>query len=88
MDEAEASGNEVAEIHRLPNVPIVLFTGTQMNPEFPGNVIEQNLKIEMHRQLMADNPRMEQVLVPESRHYVQNEKPEVVIAAIKKFASQ
>ena len=88
MDKAEASGNEVAEIHRLPNVPIVLFTGTQMNPEFPGNIIEQNLKIEMHRQLMADNPQMEQVLVPESRHYVHDEKPEVVIAAIKKFASQ
>jgi hypothetical protein len=31
---------------------------------------------------------MEQVLVPESRHYVQDEKPEIVIAAIKKFASQ
>ncbi len=83
MDAGGATGDEVAKIRRLPDIPIVLFTGTLLNPEFPGNVVEQKAKVELHRQLIVANPHIKHILVPESRHYVHSDKPDVVISAIK-----
>jgi pimeloyl-ACP methyl ester carboxylesterase len=80
----DASGEEVSQAFPLPPVPIVLLTGTQKNPQFPGNPLEQDLKLELHNQLAARNPGMEHVLVPASRHYIQNDAPDKVIAAIKR----
>jgi pimeloyl-ACP methyl ester carboxylesterase len=88
MDASGATGDEVAKIRNLPDIPIVLFTGTLLNPEFPGNVVEQKAKFELHRQLMLANPQTKQVLVPESRHYIHVDKPDVVIAEIKTLAQQ
>jgi hypothetical protein len=46
----------------------VLLTATQIDPEFPGNPPEQQIKFELHREFLAHNPQAEQVLVPETRH--------------------
>jgi pimeloyl-ACP methyl ester carboxylesterase len=72
----------------LPPVPVVLLTGTQKNPDFPGNPIEQDLKLDLHNELAANNPKVEHVLVAESRHYIQDDAPEKVIAAIERVLTK
>jgi len=66
----------------FPAVPVVLLTGTQKNPDFPGNPVEQDLKLDLHNQLAAKVPDTEHVLVPESRHYIQDDAPQQVIRAV------
>jgi pimeloyl-ACP methyl ester carboxylesterase len=66
----------------LPNVPVVLLTGTKKNPEFPGNPLEQDLKLELHNELLAKIPDSKHVLAPNSRHYIQNDSPQLVIDAV------
>ena len=66
----------------FPAVPVVLLTGTQKNPDFPGNPVEQDLKLDLHNQLAAKVPDIEHVLVPESRHYIQDDAPQQVIRAV------
>ena len=78
------SGKEHANtLLPFPPVPVVLLTGTQKNPDFPGNPIEQDLKLDLHNQLAARVPRIEHVLVPESRHYIQDDAPPQVTQAIE-----
>lgn len=66
----------------LPDVPVILLTGTKKNPEFPGNPLEQDLKLELHNALVATIPGGKHVLAPNSRHYIQNDAPQLVIDAI------
>ena len=80
----EASGEEVDRAFPLPPVPIVLLTGTKKNPQFPGNPLEQDLKLELHNQLAVRSPGVEHILVPASRHYIQNDAPDKVIDAIER----
>jgi len=77
------SGDEASGAFPLPAIPVILLTGTQKNPEFPGNPIEQDLKRGLHDALAAKVPGIKHVLVPESRHYIQTDAPERVIAAIR-----
>lgn len=70
----------------LPPVPTLLISGTKKNPEFPGNPLEQDLKVEIQREDLRQMPRAWHLLVPESRHYIQNDAPDVVIAAIRVLA--
>ncbi len=72
----------------LPDVPMILLTGTKKNPEFPGNPLEQDLKMELHKALLATTPRGKQVLAPNSRHYIQNDQPELVIEAVREVVGQ
>ncbi len=83
-----ASGDEAAQASPLPSVAMVLLTGTKKNPQFPGNPLEQDLKLDLHNQLAARNPSMEHILVPTSRHYIQNDAPEEVIDAIKRVLAK
>ncbi len=83
-DDMVQSGSEVESIERLGKIPIVLLSGTQIDPSFPGNPVEQKIKLELHRQFMNKNPQTNQVLVPESRHYIQNDAPSKVIEAIRR----
>jgi len=78
------SGEEAEQAFPLPSVPIVLLTGTKKNPDFPGNPLEQDLKLEMHKKLAARTSGIEHVLVPDSRHYIQNDDPQKVISAIER----
>lgn len=77
-----ASGEEAEQAFPLPPVPIILLTGTKKNPDFPGNPLEQDLKLEMHNKLAARTSGIEHVLVSGSRHYIQNDDPKQVISAI------
>ena len=71
----------------LPPVPTILLTGTKKNPEFPGNPLEQDLKLKLHNQLLERIPNSKHVLVPNSRHYIQNDAPALVVEAIRDVAS-
>jgi len=88
LDSLNKSGEEMAALGPLPKVPMVLLTGTLKNPEFPGNPAEQDLKLELHQEFLKQNPQCKQVLAPNSRHYIQNDAPRLVIDAIREVAAQ
>lgn len=83
LEAYKSSGKDLANAMPLPDVPIILLTGTKKNPEFPGNPLEQDLKLQLHNELLAKIPNSQHVLVPNSRHYIQNDAPELVIQAIR-----
>ncbi|MGI8737875.1 MAG: hypothetical protein DLM53_00375 [Candidatus Eremiobacter antarcticus] len=76
------SGRQASQAWPLPDVPIMLLTGTKKNPEFPGNPLEQDTKLRLHDAFMDRLGRGTHVLVPTSRHYIQNDEPNAVIKAI------
>lgn len=78
----KTSGVYAAEAIPLPDVPVILLTGTKKNPEFPGNPLEQDLKLELQNALLAKIAHGKHVLAPNSRHYIQNDEPGLVIEAI------
>ena len=73
------------DITHLPDVPIVLFTATKVNPDFPGSKEELNVKKETHKRWLLHIPGGKQIMVPQSRHYIHNDVPELVIDEIKKM---
>ena len=73
------------DITKMPDVPIVLFTATKVNPDFPGSKEELNVKKETHKRWLLYIPGGKQIMVPQSRHYIQNDAPELVIDEIKKM---
>jgi pimeloyl-ACP methyl ester carboxylesterase len=83
LEAYETSGKALADALPLPEVPITLLSGTKKNPAFPGNPLEQDLKLELHNELLAKIPKSKHVLVPNSRHYIQNDAPQLVIEAIR-----
>jgi pimeloyl-ACP methyl ester carboxylesterase len=87
-DGLKLSGEEASAAFPLPVVPTTLLTGTKKNPDFPGNPIEQDLKLQLHKETIARIPGVKHILVPESRHYIQNDAPAVVITAVRDVIEQ
>jgi len=85
LEAYKASGKVLADAFPLPDV---LLTGTKKNPGFPGNPLEQDLKLELHNELLAMIPHAKHVLVPGSRHYIQNDAPSLVIEAVRDVANK
>ena len=83
-DSLDESCIQVGKARPLPNVPAVILSGTLINPDFPISDVEREVKLKTHEELMAALPQAEQVIVPEARHYLQNETPPVVIDAVKR----
>ena len=83
LQESSSSGKALARALPLPKVPTVLLTGTLKDPSFPGNPLEQDLKLELQNELLAKLPGAQHVLVPNSRHYIQEDAPDLVINAIR-----
>ena len=82
------SGRNADDVFPLPDVPVILLTGTKKNPEFPGNPLEQDLKLELHNELLTKIPGGKHVLAPDSRHYIQNDSPQLVIDAIRDIVTR
>jgi pimeloyl-ACP methyl ester carboxylesterase len=78
----DSSGEQVFGAFPLPRVPAVLLTGTKINPSFPSSGVERDVKLQDHKEWMAKAGAIEHVIVPDARHYIQNEAPQQVIAAI------
>ena len=88
LDASKESGKIVEASLPLPSVPTVLLTGTLKDPGFPGNPMEQDLKMKLHKQLLTQSPDVRQVLASNSRHYIQEDAPELVIKAIRDVIEQ
>lgn len=88
VNESRASGKALAKALPLPVVPTVLLTGTLKDPSFPGNPLEQDLKLELQKELLATMPKAHHVLVPNSRHYIQEDAPNLVVEAIHDVVNQ
>jgi pimeloyl-ACP methyl ester carboxylesterase len=88
IESSKASGKALAAALPLPDVPVVLLTGTLKDPSFPGNPAEQDLKLELHEEFLKSVPHADHVLVPNSRHYIQEDAPQVVIDAIQKVVDE
>ena len=73
------------QITLLPKVPIIMFTATRINPAFPGSTAELRVKGETHRLWLESLPWAKQIEVKESRHYIQNDEPNLVINVIHKM---
>jgi hypothetical protein len=82
------SGRSAGDVFPLPGVPVILLTGTKKNPEFPGNPLEQDLKLELHNELLAKIPGSKHMLAPDSRHYIQNDSPQLVIDAVRDIVTR
>jgi pimeloyl-ACP methyl ester carboxylesterase len=88
MAESRASGKALAKAVPLAAVPTVLLTGTLKDPSFPGNPLEQDLKLDLQKELLATIPKAHHILVPSSRHYIQEDAPNLVIEAIREVVNQ
>ena len=88
IEGSKKSGPALAVALPLPNVPVVLLTGTLKDPSFPGNPLEQDLKLELQNEFLKNVPQAQHVLVPNSRHYIQDDAPQLVIDAIQKVVNQ
>lgn len=87
-DALNLSGEQALRSFPVPKVPTILLTGTLITPGFPLSELEREVKLQVHKDWIAKAPWTEQILVPESRHYIQNEAPEKVISAIEKVLEQ
>jgi len=87
LSATESSGAALAGALPLPDVPVILFTGTLKDPSFPGNPMEQDLKLQLHNELLTHLAHAKHILVPQSRHYIQNDAPDLVIQAIREVAA-
>lgn len=82
LEAYRASASLPADAFEVGKIPVVLLTGTKKNPEFPGNPLEQDVKRELHERWLANAPGAKHVLVPQSRHYIQNDAPTEVVDAV------
>ena len=73
------------DISTLPNVPVVLFTATKIDPDFRGSKEESKVKNDSHQRWLLTIPGSKQIMVPQSRHYIQNDAPALVIDEIRKM---
>jgi pimeloyl-ACP methyl ester carboxylesterase len=72
-------------IRTLPKIPIVLFTATHVNPDFPASSMEFKVKEQTHLLWLRFLPGAQHIYVPESRHYIQEDAPQKVISAVAKM---
>jgi pimeloyl-ACP methyl ester carboxylesterase len=88
FDQLNSNCEAADEITVLPRVPIFLFTATSTNPNFPGSDTEFKVKLETHQLWLRSMPAATHIKVEESRHYVHNDRPDLVIKSIVEIISQ
>lgn len=71
-----------------PPVPIILLTATHINPDFPCSKQELEVKEKSHALWLQTMPTAVHKFVSDSRHYVQNDDPMIVIDQIKTLLQQ
>jgi pimeloyl-ACP methyl ester carboxylesterase len=88
IESSKSSGKALDAALPIPDVPVVLLTGTLKDPSFPGNPMEQDLKRELQEEFLRSVSHGDHVLVPNSRHYIQEDSPQLVIDAIQKVVNE
>jgi pimeloyl-ACP methyl ester carboxylesterase len=69
-------------------IPIILLTATKYNPDFPGAEKELEVKKRYHENWIKQMPDAKHKFINSSRHYIQNEDPDIVIEAIRELISR
>lgn len=82
------SFREADKAVRQPVVPTVMLTATLTYPDFPASALELKVKKESHAKWLKEVKASEQQFVPESRHYIQNDAPQIVINAVEKVVNR
>lgn len=77
------SGQQAFDALPLPRVPVVLLSATKINASFPSSHVEREVKLKDHRGWAARVGAVDHLVVDSARHYIQNEAPAEVIAAIE-----
>lgn len=72
-----------AAIVRLPEIPITLISGTKEVPEGPEALLR--LKLSLHEEWVRRIPEARHVVVPDAGHYVQIDRPDLVVAEIRRL---
>lgn len=88
IEGSKLSGKALIVARPLPDFPVVLLTGTLKDPSFPGNTMEQDLKLQLQEEFLSTVADGHHVLVPNSRHYIQEDAPQLVIDAIRRVVDQ
>jgi pimeloyl-ACP methyl ester carboxylesterase len=92
LDGYDRTQNQARAVHSFGNRPLIVLTamapftpaqlkGLEMKPE-EGNRIKQEWKA-LHTEQAAFSTRGRQQIVPDATHYIQIDRPEVVIAAVR-----
>jgi pimeloyl-ACP methyl ester carboxylesterase len=68
----------------FPSVPVIMFTATKVT-DFPASGEEIELKRQTHEEWMKKMPNVQHEIVKDSRHYIHNDHPELIIRAIRKL---
>ena len=77
---AEMSAPLMAGAGSLPNVPMVVLTAYNGNPSFSPE--QKALWLSDHQDLVREVPQMKHIVLQESGHFIQRDRPQVVINAI------
>ncbi len=65
------------------DVPIILLTATDINPDFPCSKQELEVKERTHAFWLQTMPAAVHKFVDDSRHYIQDDDPPIIINEIK-----
>jgi len=63
-----------------------MYTATRINPAFPGSEVELQVKRNSHQVWLQLLPWAVRKEVATSRHYIQNDVPELIIRDIRNMA--
>ena len=69
----------------LGDIPLVVMTRGEAKEDMPNGKKIWQIWMGLHRELARESSRGEQVIVPGSGHFIQADRPEAVIAAIRRM---
>lgn len=87
FEQLNANCKSADEISQVLSMPVVLFTATRVNASFPGSETEFQVKLETHKLWLQTLPNSTGITVPDSRHYIQNDRPDLVVKCIARMVS-
>lgn len=79
------SCDEAEKTNISKSIPVILLTATKISEGFPGAQEESVFKKKTHKNWLKEMPQTKHILVAQSRHYIQNDAPAIVIENIKKL---
>ncbi len=78
----------IADSITLPkNLSGLLYTATKINLNFPASKEELLVKKEVHTAWLQQSKNVKHIYIENSRHYIQNEAPNIVIDAVRRIIS-
>lgn len=85
--ELAASGTAGEQVHASPqarDVPTIVLSSTR--PPRQENIEEQTHELQLQDEIAADFPGSDHQRVDDSGHYIQRDRPDIVVEAVRKLA--